>query len=101
MRKHRSSLLSTTMHPFGGTPICPRCSKAVYAAEQVRTPVNLFVKCPYSLAIDNGTRSKGVRVATRLMGIYSSDMSLDSSITRYVTCNKAIHMLTDICCSPA
>jgi hypothetical protein len=23
------------MHPFGGTPICPRCSKAVYAAEQV------------------------------------------------------------------
>ena len=26
---------STTMHPFGGTPICPKCSKAVYAAEQV------------------------------------------------------------------
>jgi hypothetical protein len=25
----------STMHPFGGTPICPRCSKAVYAAEQV------------------------------------------------------------------
>ena len=23
------------MHPFGGSPICPRCSKAVYAAEQV------------------------------------------------------------------
>ncbi|KAH0834014.1 hypothetical protein J3R83DRAFT_11250 [Lanmaoa asiatica] len=23
------------MHPFGGTPVCPRCSKAVYAAEQV------------------------------------------------------------------
>ncbi|ESK87689.1 cysteine and glycine-rich protein 3 (cardiac lim protein) [Moniliophthora roreri MCA 2997] len=26
------------MHPFGGTPICPRCSKAVYAAEQVMGP---------------------------------------------------------------
>ena len=24
-----------SMHPFGGTPICPRCQKAVYAAEQV------------------------------------------------------------------
>ncbi|KAH9029265.1 hypothetical protein EDB85DRAFT_2074489 [Lactarius pseudohatsudake] len=26
------------MHPFGGTPTCPRCSKAVYAAEQVMGP---------------------------------------------------------------
>ncbi|EIM80133.1 LIM-domain-containing protein [Stereum hirsutum FP-91666 SS1] len=26
------------MHPYGGTPICPRCSKAVYAAEQVMGP---------------------------------------------------------------
>ncbi|KAG2107687.1 uncharacterized protein F5147DRAFT_696699 [Suillus discolor] len=26
------------MHPFGGTPICPRCNKAVYAAEQVMGP---------------------------------------------------------------
>ncbi|KXN83982.1 Cysteine-rich protein 2 [Leucoagaricus sp. SymC.cos] len=26
------------MHPFGGTQICPRCSKAVYAAEQVMGP---------------------------------------------------------------
>ncbi|OJA09141.1 hypothetical protein AZE42_02313 [Rhizopogon vesiculosus] len=26
------------MHPFGGTPICPRCSKVVYAAEQVMGP---------------------------------------------------------------
>jgi len=26
------------MHPFGGTPICPRCNKAVYAAEQMMGP---------------------------------------------------------------
>ncbi|KAF9219345.1 hypothetical protein BS17DRAFT_789524 [Gyrodon lividus] len=26
------------MHPFGGTPICPRCNRAVYAAEQVMGP---------------------------------------------------------------
>ncbi|KZT68105.1 LIM-domain-containing protein [Daedalea quercina L-15889] len=26
------------MHPFGGTPICPRCNKAVYAAEQIMGP---------------------------------------------------------------
>ncbi|KAK0463193.1 LIM-domain-containing protein [Desarmillaria tabescens] len=26
------------MHPFGGTTICPRCEKAVYAAEQVMGP---------------------------------------------------------------
>ncbi|KAK0189700.1 hypothetical protein F5146DRAFT_982242 [Armillaria mellea] len=26
------------MHPFGGTPVCPRCEKAVYAAEQVMGP---------------------------------------------------------------
>ncbi|KAG7447302.1 uncharacterized protein BT62DRAFT_986600 [Guyanagaster necrorhizus] len=26
------------MHPFGGTPVCPRCEKVVYAAEQVMGP---------------------------------------------------------------
>ncbi|GJE95810.1 LIM-domain-containing protein [Phanerochaete sordida] len=26
------------MHPYGGTPICPRCNKAVYAAEQIMGP---------------------------------------------------------------
>ncbi|KIM41704.1 hypothetical protein M413DRAFT_444945 [Hebeloma cylindrosporum] len=26
------------MHPFGGTPICPRCSKPVYLAEQAMGP---------------------------------------------------------------
>ncbi|KAL6308911.1 hypothetical protein BKA93DRAFT_485859 [Sparassis latifolia] len=26
------------MHPFGGTPICPRCNKMVYAAEQIMGP---------------------------------------------------------------
>ncbi|KAI0790920.1 hypothetical protein C8Q75DRAFT_805799 [Abortiporus biennis] len=26
------------MHPFGGTPICPRCQKAVYLAEQIMGP---------------------------------------------------------------
>ncbi|KDQ54477.1 hypothetical protein JAAARDRAFT_38149 [Jaapia argillacea MUCL 33604] len=26
------------MHPFGGTPLCPRCNNAVYAAEQVMGP---------------------------------------------------------------
>ncbi|CAA7261957.1 unnamed protein product [Cyclocybe aegerita] len=26
------------MHPYSGTPICPRCSKAVYLAEQVLGP---------------------------------------------------------------
>ncbi|EIW76720.1 hypothetical protein CONPUDRAFT_168527 [Coniophora puteana RWD-64-598 SS2] len=26
------------MHPFGGTPVCPRCEKVVYAAEQAMGP---------------------------------------------------------------
>ncbi|TDL26814.1 LIM-domain-containing protein [Rickenella mellea] len=26
------------MHPYGGTPICPRCTRAVYAAEQIMGP---------------------------------------------------------------
>ncbi|KAK1230188.1 hypothetical protein PQX77_006734 [Marasmius sp. AFHP31] len=40
------------MHPFGGSPLCPRCSKAVYAAEQVMGPgrklyhkVSVFFPC--------------------------------------------------------
>ncbi|KAI0717689.1 hypothetical protein C8T65DRAFT_640473 [Cerioporus squamosus] len=34
------------MHPFGGTPICPRCSTAVYAAEQIMGPGRKYcLKC--------------------------------------------------------
>lgn len=31
------------MHPFGGTPVCPRCEKAVYAAEQVSRWYYIFL----------------------------------------------------------
>lgn len=34
------------MHPFGGTPICPRCNKAVYLAEQVRSQSQQTVTDP-------------------------------------------------------
>ncbi|KZT23046.1 LIM-domain-containing protein [Neolentinus lepideus HHB14362 ss-1] len=44
------------MHPFGGTPICPRCSKAVYAAEQVMGPGRkLYHKFCLTCAICNKT----------------------------------------------
>jgi len=32
------SISSISMHPFGGTPTCQKCGKAVYAAEQVMGP---------------------------------------------------------------
>lgn len=33
------------MHPFGGTPICPRCNRAVYAAEQVSKSNSCLSRC--------------------------------------------------------
>ncbi|KAI0742767.1 hypothetical protein C8Q80DRAFT_1108598 [Daedaleopsis nitida] len=34
------------MHPFGGSPICPRCTTAVYAAEQIMGPGRKYcLKC--------------------------------------------------------
>ena len=48
------------MHPFGGTPICPRCSKAVYAAEQVSIVglCQLVLTFPTRL-LGDGPRQKG------------------------------------------
>lgn len=36
-------LLTTIMHPFGGTPKCPRCQKAVYLAEQVQYSFRIVI----------------------------------------------------------
>ena len=50
------------MHPFGGTPICPRCSKAVYAAEQVCTTPAAARGYLTHLLADHGPRKEGVCV---------------------------------------
>ncbi|EJD04894.1 LIM-domain-containing protein [Fomitiporia mediterranea MF3/22] len=34
------------MHPYGGVPYCPRCSKAVYAAEQIMGPGRMLYHKP-------------------------------------------------------
>ncbi|THG99298.1 hypothetical protein EW145_g7292, partial [Phellinidium pouzarii] len=34
------------MHPYGGIPICPRCVKAVYAAEQIMGPGRMLYHRP-------------------------------------------------------
>lgn len=34
------------MHPFGGVPICPRCEKTVYAAEQIMGPGRMLYHKP-------------------------------------------------------
>ncbi|KAI0727739.1 hypothetical protein C8Q72DRAFT_781047 [Fomitopsis betulina] len=44
------------MHPFGGTPICPRCSKAVYAAEQIMGPGRRLYHKPCLLCTSCGKR---------------------------------------------
>ena len=50
------------MHPFGGTPKCPRCSTAVYAAEQVRAAPALRKDLAHAAAVarlDHGPRTQG------------------------------------------
>ena len=50
------------MHPFGGTPKCPRCSTAVYAAEQVRAAPAHRKDIAHAAAVarlDHGPRTQG------------------------------------------
>ncbi|PCH43067.1 hypothetical protein WOLCODRAFT_103043 [Wolfiporia cocos MD-104 SS10] len=44
------------MHPFGGTPICPRCNKAVYAAEQIMGPGRKLYHKPCLACMSCGKR---------------------------------------------
>ncbi|KAF8824436.1 hypothetical protein HHX47_DHR8000356 [Lentinula edodes] len=39
------------MHPFGGTPKCPRCQKAVYLAEQVQCSFRIVIGSVLTLRI--------------------------------------------------
>ncbi|KAH9996139.1 hypothetical protein BJV74DRAFT_769233 [Russula compacta] len=50
------------MHPFGGTPICPRCSKAVYAAEQVMGPGRKLYHKPCLACTTCGVRLDSFRL---------------------------------------
>ncbi|KAI0297915.1 hypothetical protein BC826DRAFT_1123942 [Russula brevipes] len=50
------------MHPFGGTPKCPRCSKAVYAAEQVMGPGRKMYHKPCLACTSCGVRLDSFRL---------------------------------------
>ncbi|KAH9056810.1 LIM-domain-containing protein [Lactarius vividus] len=50
------------MHPFGGTPTCPRCSKAVYAAEQVMGPGRKLYHKPCLTCTSCGVRLDSFRL---------------------------------------
>lgn len=50
------------MHPFGGTPTCPRCSKAVYAAEQVMGPGRKLYHKPCLACTSCGVRLDSFRL---------------------------------------
>lgn len=54
----------TTMHPFGGTPICPRCSKAVYLAEQVRISLQIYIFRLLNFSIGYGPWAQGMSVCS-------------------------------------
>jgi hypothetical protein len=43
-RARASHDVTQTMHPFGGTAVCPRCNNAVYAAEQVSAPFLDYIR---------------------------------------------------------
>ncbi|KAI0043685.1 LIM-domain-containing protein [Auriscalpium vulgare] len=50
------------MHPFGGTPVCPRCNKAVYAAEQVMGPGRKLYHKPCLTCTGCSTRLDALRL---------------------------------------
>ncbi|KAI9455406.1 hypothetical protein F5148DRAFT_391953 [Russula earlei] len=50
------------MHPFGGTPICPTCLKAVYAAEQVMGPGRKLYHKPCLACTSCGVRLDSFRL---------------------------------------
>ena len=48
------------MNPFGGTPICPRCSKAVYLAEQVCISLQFCILRFLNFSIGHGPWAQGM-----------------------------------------
>lgn len=78
------------MHPFGGTPICPRCSKAVYAAEQVSLARPRVGLCRLVLTFTtrftgDGPRQKGAFFLPSDFGVRCQPVLLRSYIIKYVT----------------
>ena len=61
---HLLLIAFASMHPFSGNPSCPKCSKAVYAAEQVSQSIQtpnllLFLELISVSLIGNGSRTNG------------------------------------------
>lgn len=52
------TLTKVTMHPYGGTPVCARCSKVVYAAEQVRGH-SVLIQSASNQKLGDGSREEG------------------------------------------
>ncbi|KAF8259690.1 hypothetical protein EI94DRAFT_1750877 [Lactarius quietus] len=89
------------MHPFGGTPKCPRCSKAVYAAEQVMGPGRKLYHKPCLTCTSCGVRLDSLRLLEHEAEPYCKNCHSKNFGTRDLRSANLPHQAADPSLSPS